>query len=525
MKFLEYYGMPAYKVASADLTNHTLLRVLARTGKPLICSTGMSREMEIQESVELLQREGVTYVLLHCNSTYPAPFKDVHLHYMDHLRELGDCAVGYSGHERDIFVAIAAVARGARVIEKHFTVDRGMEGNDHRISLLPKEFKRMVEGIRQIEEAMGSASSRKLSQGEVINRTSLAKSIFINTDLGAGELIEAEMLEVKSPGHGLQPNRMQELVGRRSARSLQAGDVFYPADIEEQQPTPKQYRFTQRWGIPVRHHDYRSLWSMTNPRVLEFHLSYRDIELQHDDFFSAPIPVELVVHAPELFAGDHTLDLTSPDPSYRQHSQHEMQRVIAVVRQLRTYFSNERERIGIVTNVGGFSQDAPLSHKEKKLRCALLCESLEILQDEAVEIWPQTMPPFPWHFGGQRFHNLFVNAEEIVQLCQELRLRVCLDVSHSKLACNHSKLSFQKYLESVLPYTAHLHLADSTGVDREGLQIGEGEIDFYALGEAIQQYAPDASWIPEIWQGHENQGEGFWKALEQLESVLPVRDV
>ncbi|MCH2099504.1 MAG: N-acetylneuraminate synthase family protein, partial [Pseudomonadales bacterium] len=104
---LEQYGLPAYKVASADLTNHDLLRHLARTGKPLICSTGMSTEAEVRQSIELLQRCGAQFVLLHCNSTYPTPFKDVRLAYMDRLREAGNCLVGYSGHERDIFVPVA----------------------------------------------------------------------------------------------------------------------------------------------------------------------------------------------------------------------------------------------------------------------------------------------------------------------------------------------------------------------------------------------------------------------------------
>ncbi len=183
---LEEYGMQAYKVASADLTNHDLLTALAKTGKPLICSTGMSTETEISEAVSLLQRLGAMYVLLHCNSTYPAPFKDVNLNYLERLKEIGDCPVGYSGHERDINVAIASVAKGAKVIEKHFTVDKSMEGNDHKVSLLPEEFQAMVRGIRQVEEALGTASERKLSQGELMNRETLAKSLTINCDLEAG---------------------------------------------------------------------------------------------------------------------------------------------------------------------------------------------------------------------------------------------------------------------------------------------------------------------------------------------------
>ena len=149
---LETYGMEAYKVASADMTNHEMLTALARTGKPLICSTGMSDEEEIIQSVTLLKRLGTQYILLNCNSTYPPPFRDVNLRYMTRLREIGGCMVGHSGHERGINVAIAAVALGAKVIEKHITLDRNMEGNDHKVSLLPDEFRAMVEGIRQVEE-------------------------------------------------------------------------------------------------------------------------------------------------------------------------------------------------------------------------------------------------------------------------------------------------------------------------------------------------------------------------------------
>jgi len=194
-----------------------------------------------------------------------------------------------------------------------------------------------------------------------------------------------------------------------------------------------------------------------------------------------------------------------------------MRRVIDVTKALRPYFLNANQPIGIITNIGGFSQDSPLSSNEIQDCRARLRESLSELNDTAVQIWPQTMPPFPWHFGGQRFHNLFVDADEIVEFCLEMNMKVCLDISHSKLACNHHRQSFQLFLEKVLPLTAHLHIADSAGVDGEGLQIEDGEIDFYALGEAMPQYAPQASWIPEIWQGHENQGEGFWRALERLE--------
>lgn len=514
---LRDYGMPAYKIASADLTNHDLLRAAARTGKPIICSTGMSSELEIREASEVLQKAGAQYILLHCNSTYPTPFKDVNLNYLSRLKELGDCIVGYSGHERDIYIAIAAVAKGAKVIEKHFTIDKSMEGNDHKVSLLPEEFKSMVQGIRQVEEALGEATERKLSQGELINRETLAKSLVINCNLEIGEEITAEMIEVKSPGRGLQPNRKNELVGRKAKRKFRPGDFFYPSDLESEVTYyPRKYEFRNRWGIPVRYHDYKIAFQ-SNPDLLEFHLSYKDLEENVEDFIKDQYDLGLVVHSPELFSGDHIMDLCSFDKSYRKRSIEELQRVIEVTRRLRPYFLKAETPL-IVVNVGGFTTDAPLPSMKRALCYEIFLESLSLVDTRGVEIIPQTMPPFPWHFGGQRYHNIFVSHEEIASFCQQNGMRICFDVSHSKLACNYYKWSFKGFIQAVAPFTAHLHIADAKGVDGEGLQIGEGEIDFRDLFLSLEILCPKASFIPEVWQGHKNGGEGFWKALSLLES-------
>ena len=517
---LEKYGMEAYKVASADLTNHELLTALAKTQKPLICSTGMSTETEIQESVALLKHLGAMYIILHCNSTYPAPFKDINLNYLTRLKEIGECPVGYSGHERGYNIAVAAVAKGAKVIEKHFTLDKSMEGNDHKVSLLPQEFKAMVEGIRQAEEALGTASERQLSQGELMNRETLAKSLVINCDLQPGQTITAEMIEIKSPGKGLQPNYKNELIGRQAKRPLKAGDFFFPSDLQDTFVQPRNYSFNRPWGIPVRYHDFKSMLNCSNPDLVEFHLSYKDLEKNIYQYFDHEVyNLDLIVHSPELFAGDHTLDLCSEDENYRQHSIQELQRVINLTRSLKNYFKKAKQPC-IVTNVGGFTTDAPLSISKRSKLYSILLESLSQLDQSGTEIIPQTMPPFPWHFGGQRYHNLFVEPQEITNFCHENSYRVCLDISHSKLACNYHKLSFKKFLRQVGAYTAHLHIADAQGVDGEGLQIGDGDIDFSALAEDIKEFAPNASFIPEIWQGHKNEGEGFWIALQQLENWL-----
>ena len=197
-----------------------LIEQIAKTGKPIILSTGMSRELEIIESVDLVQKLAAPLVLLHCNSTYPPDTKDVNLRYMDRLKDIAQCPVGYSGHELGWRIAVAAVAMGASAIEKHLTIDRRLEGNDHKVSLLPEEMNQMTESIREIEDALGSSTTRILTQGEILNRETLAKSLFAARDIEEGQTIGMSDVVVLSPGKGIQPNRQGELVVRVSRRNI-----------------------------------------------------------------------------------------------------------------------------------------------------------------------------------------------------------------------------------------------------------------------------------------------------------------
>jgi N-acetylneuraminate synthase len=317
----------------------------------------------------------------------------------------------------------------------------------------------------------------------------------------------------------LQPNRKAELIGQKAKHNFKAGDFFYPSDLAQDQVQARSYTFIRPWGIPVRYHDFKKMIRKTNPDLLEFHLSYKDMELEVESFFDQSYDLNLVVHSPELFAGDHVLNLCAPDANYRQRSVRELQRVIDITRVLKPFFQRSK-RPYIVTNVGGFTLDAPLPKLKREELYDLLLKSLSALDAEGVEIIPQTMPPFPWHFGGHRYHNLFVDPQDTVEFCRANGYRICLDISHSKLACNHHKLSFRRFVEWVGPYTAHLHIADAKGIDGEGLQIEDGEIDFPALAEDLMKFAPKASFIPEVWQGHKNEGEGFWIALEKLDNLL-----
>ena len=515
---LEALAVKAYKVASADLTNLPLIERLIATKKPLILSTGMSSVEEIQNTTDFLNSRDAEFVLLHCNSTYPAPFHDINLNWIEKLKEIHSL-IGYSGHERGIAVTLAAVGLGAKVVERHFTFDRSMEGPDHAASLVPGEFGALVAGIREIEEALGDGLSRTISQGEMINRENLAKSLVASTDLVKGTVIESQHLKVLSPGQGLSAQNYEKLLGRAVQRDMLEEDYFYPSDLQDTRVEPKSYKFNRPWGVPVRYHDFGEYNAKISPDSFEFHLSYSDLDLNIDDFFSGEYRCGFVVHAPELFSGSRLMDLASPDEEYRQYSVRETQRVIDITRSLKKYFP-ATERPMIVANIGGFTMDELLPNGQLDSYYQRFADSLSLLDMEGVELIPQTMAPFPWHFGGQRYQNLFVHADECRYWCEKLNLRMCFDVSHSRLMSNHFGVDFYEFAEKIAPITGHLHLGDALGVNGEGLQIGGGDIDFKRLADILDKHCPEASFIPEIWQGHKNGGEGFWIALEHLENII-----
>ena len=515
---LETFGVKAYKVASADLTNLPLLEKLSKTKKPLILSSGMSTKEELSITINFLNERKVNFAILHCNSTYPAPLHDINLKWIKNIKKIHNL-VGYSGHERGINVSIGAAALGASIIERHFTLDRNMEGPDHAASLEFEQFKNLVIGIREIDQSLGSGKERVVSQGEMINRENLGKSLVADGHLKKGIIIKESNIKVRSPGQGLSPQFYEELLGKTLKRDMSDEDFFFRSDLSDSTVQPKSYSFDRPWGIPVRYHDYEEYNNKIKPDFFEFHLSYSDMELNPKDYIKNISDIDFVVHAPELFSNSHLMDLATDDSSYREESMIQTQKVIDITRDLNKYFPATNKPL-IVANVGGFSMDESFSQEKKENLYKTFGKSLDNLDTDGVEIIPQTMAPFPWHFGGQRFQNIFVLPNEIVRWCNEFNIRMCFDISHSMLTCNHFGIDFYEFAEEISTVTAYLHMGDARGVNGEGLQIGGGEIDFHKLSKILNIKCPKAGFIPEIWQGHKNGGEGFWLALEKLEGML-----
>jgi sialic acid synthase SpsE len=225
---LDALETPAVKMPSAVLTDLDLLEYVARMGRPVILSTGMSTIEEIDQAVDRILRHTDQLILLQCTSAYPSEFVDVNLRVMETYSSRYGVLVGYSGHERGIAVSEAAATLGARVVERHFTKDRTLPGPDHAASLEPTGLEKLVRDIRHIELAMGSPR-KTIAPSEAPVRVRLGKSVVAARSIAAGSVLRADMLTVKSPGDGIAANRLDELIGRVAAIDLEA-DTLLPTD-------------------------------------------------------------------------------------------------------------------------------------------------------------------------------------------------------------------------------------------------------------------------------------------------------
>lgn len=229
---LEKTGVSLYKVSSGDLTNLPLLSYIANKNKPIILSTGMANLGEVEEAVETISKAGNDrIILLHCTSNYPTAYEDVNLRAMLTMKEAFKLPVGYSDHTIGIEIPIAAVALGAKVIEKHFTLDRNMKGPDHRASIEPDELKIMVRSIRNIELAMGDGIKRCNKSEENIRKVA-RKSIVAGRDISKDEVITINNISFKRPEFGLKPKYVDLVVGKKARRNIKVNEFITFNDVE-----------------------------------------------------------------------------------------------------------------------------------------------------------------------------------------------------------------------------------------------------------------------------------------------------
>jgi sialic acid synthase SpsE len=221
--FLEKLNIQSYKLASHSLTNIELLKYISKIGKPLILSTGMSDYNEIETAVNIFKESNTDIALMHCVSSYPTPINECNISFINNLKKKFDLIIGYSGHELGYIPTLVAVARGAKIIERHFTINKKMEGFDHKMSLEPDEFYSMVRDIRLVEESIG-VGEKLISETEWITRKKYHVSMTSLVEIPSGTILTEKMVTYKNPGTGIPPKNSNLIIGKKSTQSI-------PADI------------------------------------------------------------------------------------------------------------------------------------------------------------------------------------------------------------------------------------------------------------------------------------------------------
>lgn len=521
--FLETMPLAGYKIGSPDMTNFPLIEYVVATGKPLLVSTGMSTEEEIRRTLAFLESLSAEYALFHCVSTYPAAPEEINLRFMQTLREWSGRPVGYSGHDTGTAISLAAVAMGARLLERHLTLDRTMRGPDHKASLEPAQFAEQVRAVREVEMSLG-APNRWMTRGETLNRRTLAKSLVAATAIPAGTAITRGMVTSKSPGLGLSPQLVAQLVGRTLTRNVARDEMFLPLDITDASAAARAARPIDTgapWGVVARFLDLAPLEQKFAPlgmRFVEFHVSDRDLDAGAAAYEGGSKPYGLVVHAPE-YAHETLIDLCAGDAAQRAHSVARIQQTIDLTRALAPRFTLDPALFPhgpkIVMHVGGMSQ-RPGGYDVEGATGRLLA-ALRELDTEGVDLLLENLPPFPWYFGGRWFGHIICDVENTVRLCEESGLGLCFDTSHAALECAKTGADLADFARQVAPFVRHLHVSDGAGTSGEGLQIGEGNVNFVDVLPPLMATAP--TMIPEIWMGHHENGEGFRTALEHLTDI------
>ena len=507
-EFVASLDITAFKIASADMINFGLIDKCASYGKPLIISTGMWEESDIRKCAEYYDQKGINYAFLLANSTYPSPYESLSLGFLETLKSIHPI-VGYSGHERGIFIPAVAVGFGARIIEKHITFDREATGPDHKASMYPEDFKNMVDNMRQIELALGT--EKEVNQAETLAKESFAKSAFTINELKKGHVLTKEDVVFRSPGKGIYVHEIEQYYGKTLQRDIKQDHYISSTDFEEERKVEDWPNFTfwKQWGVKCRFHDFEEYSALKTP-VIEFHCSETDLNV---DFQGGTKDSSLIVHAPEI-VDRKLVDLCSDDQDIVNLSVEILQKSIDKTLDIARRFPKEKPKI--VMHLGGMSLDHVVGEKPNELMIERSIDNFKRLKfnPSDIDVLPENLPPRPWYLGGQWFQYGFMPAEDMIRFCEHFGLGMTFDMCHAGLYCNHSGVDLADYASQVKHLVSHMHISDAKGIDGEGVQIGDGNIEFEKVLNELKEQSH--SWVTEIWSGHLHHGAGTCKSLHHL---------
>lgn len=497
-----------FKVPSAELLNDELVSSMAGLGKPLILSTGGHGEEDIFHAIdETRSIPGIVY--LHCISNYPVLLGNQQMAFVRTLKERTGGEVGYSSHDQDWEVCLVAAANGATVFERHLTMDKLGKGIDDSSSSDPDEFRRLCKLLNAYEALQGDGR-REINQGERINMQNLGSSLYASRDIAAGEAVSADNTVLKAPRKGLTWSGLKRRGLSEVRRPVAAGSAISELCFSEPKPPLSSdlvaFCNEKQLSIPIRLHDAKVLQTRFPIRNNELHLSFQEVAsfrtAMADGLSKLDLSRHYSIHIPDYIDSKTLIDPQSSDADVKAGSHRVIETCVDLALEL-------QERTGAaVPVVGSFSRLVPEGKRQTYERLR------DYLDDSGrargIPVYPQWLPRIAWYFGGADVLDMFCGSDDIA-IVREVGMELCLDLSHLILSANYEKADWRAWCDALMPLAKHLHIADATGIDGEGIEFGKGD-----LGDPRAYIDAPGRKVLEVWQGHLSEGDGFENAILQL---------
>ena len=491
-----------FKIPSVELLNFKLIKKLLSFKKEVLISTGCSTENEIIRCIEKIENYK-NWKMLHCISNYPLNLHNSKLGFIKRLKKLTKRSVGYSSHDENWENCLIAATLGAEIIERHITTNKSSFGLDHTTSSNPSEFALLGKYLKSFPMILKGDSPRILNQGELLNKQNLGRSIYARRDIFKGSIIKKEDIEELNPQTGITLLEFPKYKDKKVKRDILKGEVIEKSHFDNLYVFPKELKIQankNKFSLPVRLHDFSKINDQFELENYEFHFSFKEVlegELNARNF---PSDKKYSIHLPDYIDSSTIIDPFSENKFTKHKSEEIINTAIIFASELQEKTSKDVPIIGSFSICKSdkeifYENYKKLAEKYEKINCKLL---------------PQWLPPIAWYFGGSVALNVF-NSEEDLKWLKIFSLNICLDICHFGMCIAGNFVSKYNF-EELFELTNHIHLADSVGIDGEGIQIGQGDsINRYFLKRSL---VSSHTKVLEVWQGHLNSYKGFHEAIK-----------
>ena len=498
-----------YKVPSAECMNFRLVDALLQRQKKVFISTGGHRLEEIIDIYSNCKYKDI--VILHCIANYPA---DLGIQNLSKIKKIAEThESGYSSHDVDYEVCIAAIAMGASWIERHLTNDKDGIGLDDSSSSTESEMKLICKFAKHADGIVG-VSDCPPNQGEILNMQNLGTGLYLRRAIKSGTVLKKDDYVIAGPRKGLSIGEYEKnFKGKEIKRNLEKGasitEMSYIEPIKKLSTDELEKAKEKKITIPVRIHDLEIMRKNIGTGSYEFHLSYEEVLSENInnvlDICSAD--ENYSIHLPDYIPGNRIFDPLSIDEETKHLSERVLQRTERLASLL-------EQLTGLsVPIVGSFSQRNNMLHDEFFERLFS-----DIIFNSNQSIYPQWLPVNAWYFGGTVKLDVF-NSEKYIQLIEKNNVKICLDICHVVLSANSNKANYIDWLDRLMPYSGHLHVAEAVGEDGEGLPLGTGlPLDYVSILRRKEMK------VIEVWQAHFDEGYKFKQAVKFLLEMEDYND-